>query len=143
MPKKPTSLTLVKDRFLTNKFFNVNQHELAFWLNETMPEINWEYGEFGVCGYDNYKKKKCFFCFGIYINSNHSTITIAELKSREIKSQKQIVESAFRGKPIHKVLKVKNVFDEIWETPQSFQKHLHLCLTKYLNKSIQDTEQKS
>lgn len=139
MRKKQTSLVLVKDRFLTTKFYNVNQHKLALWLDDVMPEIDWSYGEYGIQAIDNMTKKKVVFCFGLYINKNDSTITIAELKSLHLKTKKDIVDGALVGKRIHKVMKVKNIKKEIWESADTFQKSIHQCLINYLTKSISDT----
>jgi len=134
MQKKRTSLRLVADRFLTKKFKSKNQHELSFWLNELAPENEWYMGEIAFRGTHLELSEKRIFAFSVYVNHDYNTINVAELESKGIKTDKELLDSAATGKEIICVMKIENINETIWDDSVLFQKAIHNALMKYVDK---------
>ena len=134
MQKKTTSLRLVEDRFLTNKFKNKNQHELSIWLNELAPENEWFTGEIAFKGTRIHTEEKKMFAFGVYVNEDYNTINVAELDSESIKNEEELIESTLKGKEIVCVFRVDNLNAKMWEDSDYFQKTIHNALMRYIDR---------
>lgn len=134
MQKKTTSLRLVEDKFLTNKFKNKNQHELSVWLNEIAPDNEWFTGEIAFKGTSIRNEEKKLFAFGVYVNEDYNTINVAELDSNSIKNEQELIDSTLKGKEIVCVFRVDNLNDRMWEDSDFFQKMIHNALMKYVDK---------
>jgi hypothetical protein len=134
MQKKRISLRLVEDRFLTKKFKSKNQHELSIWFNELAPENEWFTGEIAFKGTHLESLEKKIFAFGVYVNQDYNTINVAELESGDIKSEKELLDSALKGKQIICVFRIENIQQSIWDDSILFQKAIHKALMKYVDK---------
>jgi hypothetical protein len=114
MPNKQTSFRLVKDKFLSKKFKNKNQHKLSIWFSELAPEINWVFGEFIIT---THLKKSCNLIVPLYhsfmyaVNANDKTVVLSLLDTNGLSSQQEILESTFVGKRILEVYQVDGAID--------------------------------
>jgi hypothetical protein len=134
MQKKRTSLRLVADRFLTKKFKSKNQHELSFWLNELAPENEWFMGEIAFRGTLIESSERKIFAFSVYVNQDYNTINVAELESSDIETEKELLDSALKGKEIICVMRIENIDETIWDDSILFQKAIHNALKKYVDR---------
>ena len=133
MPNRKTSSKLVEDRFLTKKFKFKNQHRLSFWLKDLAPDDDWFLGELAFKGVEERTQEVKTFAFSVYVNQNHNTINIAQLDCKHIKSDEQLVESAYEGKKIMKVFAVKNVKKRLKDDAIEFQTEISQILMRYVD----------
>ncbi len=119
---------------MTKKFKDLNQHQLIFWLNELAPENKWESGEIAFRGFDLLTDMDKMFSFGVYINRDHKTLNLAELRADNIESESDLLTSAMHGKEIISVMRGENIEPAAWDDSFKFQKMLHQVLMKYVER---------
>lgn len=141
MPKKPISFKLVKDKFLSKKFKNKNQHSLSVWFDEIAPERNWVFGELILNSHKKITEPYCrimviYHGFSYAANLDDNTMTLAHLNTDHIHSQDLAIESVFTGKRIKNVFTLEGNLEMTKdETPQQIHHKLYDCLYAYLEEN--------